>query len=161
MSCAGPAALAGDTLEALDIMITCQSLHRDRQSGTLALGKLRELGCCGWTVGQDSRGKHKFIAPDNIAIRMTEPLAGTATDGSAAAEEETVCAGAGAGAGTGPCAGAGAGAGADAGANQDKAPAHWRQDRETDLKVNSVVLLVVCFTAAANAPLSGGSAGCS
>ncbi len=55
-----------------------------------------------------------FVAPNNITIKITEPLpgplAGTAANGSAAADEEIFGA-AGAGAGTGAGAGAGAGPG--------------------------------------------------
>ncbi len=75
--------------------------------------------------GDDCTGKRKFVATNNIAIKITEQLAGTAANGSAAAaDEETVGAGAGQG-------------GADA---VDKSPA---QDSETNLKVNFVVLEVI------------------
>ena len=75
--------------------------------------------------GDDCTGKRKIVATKNIAIKITEQLAGTAANGSAAAaDEETVGAGAGQG-------------GADA---VDKSPA---QDSETNLKVNFVVLEVI------------------
>ena len=37
-----------------------------------------------------SLAKREFVTPNNITIKITEPLAGTAADGSAAADEETV-----------------------------------------------------------------------
>ena len=88
----------------------------------------------------------EFFDPYNIAIKLNEPLAGAAADGSAAAGEETA----------GACGGAGTGAGGGA-----DAVAKPGQDRETDLKANLVVLEFACITATANAPLSGGSVGCS
>ena len=95
--------------------------------------------------GNDFTCKREFVAPDNVAIKITEPLAGTPAIGSAAADEETVGAGAGAGPG---------GAGA---VDNLKLLAH---DRETNLKVNLVVLKIVSDWAATNLPLSGRPAGC-
>ncbi len=76
--------------------------------------------------GDDFTGKREFVAPNNVAIKISEPLAGTAANGSAAADEEIFGASAGAGTSAG-AAGAGPG-GANA---EDKPPA---QDRETNLK---------------------------
>ncbi len=87
-------------ISSLRCVVNITTLHHRPQQNNCCTSRHRRYPQTGGLKrspsGDDFAGKREFFASNNIAIKITEPLAGTAANGSAAADEETVGAGTGA-----------------------------------------------------------------